>query len=244
MHIFFSRIYIFSLMLFCIAASIFLIGTQPAFAQIDSRLKADGWRNSPLMTRNRIFLSGLVRILSRYKPIVQFRLPICLLMVRRWICGKHLRWRLNGNMKVRLSTRMYRKKAGMIVSLLFIWPFHISQNMPALKKKLMRPLVVASQGREAPGRLLTYIWAGAPEVGRWFENPYTGKAGYMQVIQEANDASNNPDIWRQHKVNIAEDFKDRFGYFPPNPAYVAIGVDSDDTNTTAITRVRGLGFIK
>ncbi len=47
----------------------------------------------------------------------------------------------------------------------------------------MRPLVVASQGRDAPGRLLTYIWAGAPEVGRWFENPYTGKAGYMQVIQ-------------------------------------------------------------
>ena len=31
-------------MLFCIAGSICLFGTQPAFAQIDSRLKADGWK--------------------------------------------------------------------------------------------------------------------------------------------------------------------------------------------------------
>jgi hypothetical protein len=45
-------------------------------------------------------------------------------------------------------------------------------------------------------------------------------------------------------VNIVADFKEKFGHMPPTPAYVAIGVDSDDTKMRAITRVRGLKFVK
>ena len=244
MHIFFSRISIFALMLFCIAASIFLIGTQSAFAQIDSRLKADGWKEFTFDDKKQNIFKWVG------EDIVEIQTNSSVSIAYLPFDGKTLdlretptlafEWQHEGQI---IDTDV-SKKGGDDRILAIYLAFPYQPEHASFKEKLMRPLVVALQGREAPGRLLTYIWAGAPEVGRWFENPYTGKAGYMQVIQGANDASNNPDIWRQHKVNIAEDFKDRFGYFPPNPAYVAIGVDSDDTNTTAITRVRGLGFIK
>ncbi|MGC6473724.1 MAG: DUF3047 domain-containing protein [Candidatus Puniceispirillaceae bacterium] len=244
MHICFCRLSIFSLMLFCIAASIFLIGAQPAFAQIDSRLKADGWKEFTFDDKKQ-------NIFKRVgEDIVEIQTNSSVSIAYLPFDGKTLdlretptlvfEWQHEGQI---IDTDV-SKKGGDDRILAIYLAFPYQPEDASFKEKLMRPLVVASQGREAPGRLLTYIWAGAPEVGRWFENPYTGKAGYMQVIQGANDASNNPDIWRQHKVNIAEDFKDRFGYFPPNPAYVAIGVDSDDTHTTAITRVRGLGFVE
>ena len=66
----------------------------------------------------------------------------------------------------------------------------------------------------------------------------------MKVIQDAKDGSNNANLWDAHKVNIVADFRKKFGHMPPTPAYVAIGVDSDDTRMRAITRVRGLKFVK
>jgi len=241
---YFSRITILTLILFFITP-IFMLGIfQPASAQIDSRLKADGWKEFTFDDKKQ-------NVFKRVgEDIVEIQTNSSVSIAYLPFDGKKLdlratptlafEWQHEGQI---IDTDVSKKGGDdRILAIYLAFPYQAEHA--SFKEKLMRPLVVASQGRDAPGRLLTYIWAGAPEVGRWFENPYTGKAGYMQVIQGANDASNNPDIWRQHKVNIAEDFKDRFGYFPPNPAYVAIGVDSDDTHTTAITRVRGLGFVK
>ena len=44
MYTYFNRIDILTLTVFSMVAIILLAGTQPAFAQIDSRLKADGWK--------------------------------------------------------------------------------------------------------------------------------------------------------------------------------------------------------
>ena len=134
MHLCFSRISIFALMLFCIAASIFLIGTQSAFAQIDLRLKADGWKEFTFDDKKQNIFKWVGEDIVEIQTNSSVSIAYLPFDGKTLDLRKHLRWRLNGNMKVRLSTRMYRKKAGMIVSLLFIWPFPISQNMPALKK--------------------------------------------------------------------------------------------------------------
>ena len=244
MYIYFDRIDILALTIFSMVAIIVLVGTQPAVAQIDSGLKADGWKEFTFDDKKQ-------NIFKRVgEDIVEIQTHSSVSIAYMPFDGETLNLRATPTLAFewqhegQIIDTDVSKKGGddRILAIYLAFPYQAEHA--SFKEKLMRPLVVASQGRDAPGRLLTYIWAGAPEVGRWFENPYAGKAGYMQVIQGADDATNNPDIWRQHKVNIAQDFKDMFGYFPPTPAYVAIGVDSDDTNIRAIMRVRGLGFVK
>ena len=241
---YFSRLSILTIAFFCMTSIILLASYQPAAAQIDSHLKADGWKEFTFDDKKQNIFKRVGKdiveihtdnsVSIAYLPFDAEKLDLNATPTLAFA------WQHEGQI---IDTDV-SKKGGDDRILAIYLAFPYQPEHASFKEKLMRPLVVASQGRDAPGRLLTYIWAGAPDVGSWFENPYTGKAGYMQVIQGADDASNNPDSWRQHKVNIAQDFKDRFGYFPPTPAYVAIGVDSDDTMTRAIMRVRGLGFIE
>lgn len=109
----------------------------------------------------------------------------------------------------------------------------------SLKERLLRPFVESREGPAAPGRVLTYLWGGGAGRGVWFENPYTGKAGWMQILQLPSDPVRQ---WFSHQIDVRSDFIDRFGYPPPAPSYIAIAADSDDTNTAFSAQVRGLGF--
>ena len=239
-----SRIYLFNRYLIAILFPVVAASFSPVFAQIDSHLTADGWQeftfeNKPENRFKRLG-TGIIEIETdssvsiAYLPLEATNLDL------RSTPHLAFEWQHEGQI---MDTDV-SKKGGDDRILAIYLAFPYQPEYASFKEKLLRPLVVAAKGRDAPGRLLTYLWAGAPEVGRWFENPYTGKAGYMQVIQGAKDGSNRGDIWRGHKVNIVRDFEERFGHFPPIPAYLAVGVDSDDTGTKAIMRVRGLGFVK
>jgi hypothetical protein len=218
--------------------------SQLAYAQIDSRLKINRWKeftfDGQQQNTFRQLEEGVIEIETNksvsiaYLPFDTAKLDL------RKTSNLVFEWQHEGQV---IDTDV-SKKGGDDRILAIYLAFPYQPEHASLKEKLLRPLVVASQGRDAPGRLLTYLWAGEPKVGRWFENPYTGKAGYMKVIQDAKDGSNNANVWHAHKVNIVADFKEKFGHMPPTPAYVAIGVDSDDTKMRAITRVRGLKFVK
>jgi len=120
------------------------------------------------------------------------------------------------------------KKGGddRIIAVYVAFPYQ--PDKASFSERLLRPLVEAKQGKDAPGRILTYLWAGGPMPGQWFENPYTGKAGYMRILQAPSAEAHQ---WFDHKPNIAADFKDSFGYWPPSPSYIAIASDSDDTSS-------------
>jgi len=235
---FFCR-YLIAILFLVLAASFF-----PVFAQIDSRLIADGWQEFTFEDKQEnhfkrvdtdiIEIETDSSVSIAYLPFEAVNLDL------RETPHLAFEWQHEGQI---MDTDV-SKKGGDDRILAIYLAFPYQPEYASFKEKLLRPLVVASKGRDAPGRLLTYLWAGTPEVGQWFENPYTGKAGYMQVIQGAKDGSNRSDVWRGHKVNIVRDFEERFGHFPPTPTYVAIGVDSDDTGTKAIMRVRGLSFVK
>ena len=240
----FNGIYFFCKYFIAILFLLLAASFSTLFAQIDSRLTADGWQEFTFEDKQQ----------NRFKRVdtdiieieTDSSVSIAYLPFEAANLDLHetphlaFEWQHEGQI---MDTDV-SKKGGDDRILAIYLAFPYQPEYASFKEKLLRPLVVASKGRDAPGRLLTYLWAGAPEVGQWFENPYTGKVGYMQVIQGAKDSSNRGDIWRGHKVNIVRDFEERFGYFPPTPAYVAIGVDSDDTGTKAIMRVRGLGFVK
>ena len=117
--------------------------------------------------------------------------------------------------------------------------FPYQPERASFKERLLRPFVEASEGADAPGRVLTYLWGGGQRRGRWFENPYTGSAGWMQILQVPSDPE---QVWFSHQIDVRADFKDRFGYPPPNPSYIAIAADSDDTKSMFSAQVRTLGF--
>ena len=244
MHMYFRRIFLLSLSMAGLAYIGFIATSQLAYAQIDSQLEANGWKEFTFDDQRqntfRQTKEGVIEIETNksvsiaYLPFDTAKLDL------RETSNLVFEWQHEGQV---IDTDV-SKKGGDDRILAIYLAFPYQPEHASLKEKLLRPLVVASQGRDAPGRLLTYLWAGEPKVGRWFENPYTGKAGYMKVIQDAEDGSNNANVWHAHKVNIVADFKEKFGHMPPTPAYVAIGVDSDDTKMRAITRVRGLKFVK
>lgn len=244
MHMYFTRIFLLSLSMAGLAYIGFIATSHLAHAQIDSQLEANGWKEFTFDDQRqntfRQIKEGVIEIETNksvsvaYLPFDTAKLDL------RKTSNLVFEWQHEGQV---IDTDV-SKKGGDDRILAIYLAFPYQPEHASLKEKLLRPLVVASQGRDAPGRLLTYLWAGEPKVGRWFENPYTGKAGYMKVIQDAKDGSNNANVWHAHKVNIVADFREKFGHMPPTPAYVAIGVDSDDTKMRAITRVRGLKFVE
>ena len=244
MNIYFRRKSLLSLSMLGLAFIAITATSQLAYAQIDSRLKINRWKeftfDGQQQNTFRQLEEGVIEIETNksvsiaYLPFDTAKLDL------RKTSNLVFEWQHEGQV---IDTDVSKKGGDdRIIAIYLAFPYQ--PENASLKEKLLRPLVVASKGRDAPGRLLTYLWAGEPKVGRWFENPYTGKAGYMKVIQDARDGSNNANIWHAHKVNIVADFQDKFGHMPPTPAYVAIGVDSDDTKMRAITRVRGLKFVQ
>ncbi len=119
--------------------------------------------------------------------------------------------------------------------------FPYQPEKASIKDRLLRPFVEARQGKDAPGRVLTYLWGGGAARGEWFENPYAGKAGWMQIRQLPSDPE---QVWFSHDIDVAADFMDRFGYKAPSPSYVAITADSDDTDAMFSVFIRELAFGK
>ncbi len=111
----------------------------------------------------------------------------------------------------------------------------------SIKDRLLRPFVEARQGKDAPGRVLTYLWGGGAKRGEWFENPYTGKAGWMQIRQLPSEPE---QVWFSHEIDVAADFMNRFGYEAPSPSYIAITADSDDTDAMFSVFIKGLALRK
>ena len=244
MNMYFRRKILLSLSMLGLAFIEIIATSQVAYAQIDFQLEINGWKefmfDDQRQNTFRQIEEGVIEIETNksvsiaYLPFDTAKLDL------RKTSNLVFEWQHEGQV---IDTDVSKKGGDDRIMAIYL-AFPYQPEHASLKEKLLRPLVVASQGRDAPGRLLTYLWAGEPKVGRWFENPYTGTAGYMKVIQDARDGSNNANIWHAHKVNIVADFQDKFGYMPPTPAYVAIGVDSDDTKMRAITRVRGLKFVQ
>ena len=116
--------------------------------------------------------------------------------------------------------------------------FPYQSERASLQERLLRPFVEAIEGKKAPGRVLAYVWGGG-ERGGWLENPYIGKAGWMQVLQTPLDAD---QTWFDHQIDVRADFIDRFGYLPPDPNYIAVAADSDDTGIKFSAQVEGLRF--
>jgi hypothetical protein len=109
----------------------------------------------------------------------------------------------------------------------------------SLGQRLRYDLARLRAGREIPGRVIFYVWGGAHAVGSWMESPYMDGAGLIRVVEPALGPVG---AWRSVQVDVAADYRARFGEAPPAVVELAIGADSDDTASRTSGRIADLAF--
>ena len=93
-------------------------------------------------------------------------------------------------------------------------------------ESLKRSAVVAVRGRDAPGRVLTYVWGGDKPRGTLQHRD--GRKG-LDAIRILRTSSDPAHVWMTEQVDVAADFRSVFGWDAPDPTHIGIVSDSDDT---------------
>ncbi len=89
------------------------------------------------------------------------------------------------------------------------------------------------------GKVLTYVFGGTGERYRRLVNPHHDPDGVIVILRPSGTKTGK---WFSERVNFVADFEQAFGKAPPNPKYVAISADSDDTKSYGAGRIAGLMF--
>jgi len=109
----------------------------------------------------------------------------------------------------------------------------------SVTERMTRVLVELTQGSDAPGRALVYVWGGTAPAGTVLESPYMGSAGALIVLRNGDAPLGR---WFEERVDVAADYIRVFKRPPRPPSQIAIGADSDDTRSTSLARVADIGF--
>ncbi|MEZ5934391.1 MAG: DUF3047 domain-containing protein [Alphaproteobacteria bacterium] len=105
---------------------------------------------------------------------------------------------------------------------------------------MQRAVVEKLAGKEAPGRVLMYVWGGDGARGDRVESPHLGESGMMTILRPARTETG---IWFEETVDVAEDYRRIFESEPPDPITIAIGADTDDTQSMAKGAVADMAFV-
>ncbi len=117
--------------------------------------------------------------------------------------------------------------------------FPYDPDTASLAEKLLRPVVELARGRDAPSRMISYVWAGFGRRGELIESPYFGGVNAIVVMRNGGDKVGS---WVVERADVMADHRRAFGYAPRTAAHLLIGADSDDTRTRGRARVRNIAF--
>jgi len=84
-----------------------------------------------------------------------------------------------------------------------------------------------------PHSSLNYIWANKPQKDKIITSAYTDKS--KMIILDSG--VKNVGTWREHTVNVLEDYKKAFGENPPKIVSLAIMSDSDNTKENSLSYI-------
>jgi hypothetical protein len=201
----------------------------PALADIDARLRAEGWqeitfdRKTP--NRFRTDSSGTLLVESdRSVSLIQMPIDVDL------DATPFLSWRWRVEQQAPPSDLGVKGEDDRSLALYVAFPFVPEEA--SIMERMKRAVVEAVAGKDAPGRVLMYVWGGDGTRGDQIESPHMGGSGIITILRPA---TMEPAIWFDEAINIAEDYRRIFGSEPPDPISLAIGADTDDT----MSRVRG-----
>ena len=108
-----------------------------------------------------------------------------------------------------------------------------------LTQRIQRGIVETFKGRDAPGRVLQYVWGGPANSPAYFDSPYMGSSGPILIKRPGDETS---ETFVDEMVAPAEDYRRIFGTTPLPPLQIAITSDSDDTGRTALASIKNICF--
>ena len=220
------------LRLFCVIAP---LAAGAAELPPDAQLAAQGWRvlgfESKPHNRYRAIPGG-VEVESRSSVSLLYRAVAPDLARTPCLAW---RWRVDRAMP---PTDLSRKGGDdRPVALYVSFPYVAAEA--SFAQKLQRVLVELLHGEDAPGQLLVYVWGGTAAAGSVLSSPYLGKSGALIVLR-AGEAPLGE--WLPERIDLGRDYARVFGRAARTPSQLAIGADSDDTETASLAQVADIRF--
>lgn len=214
-----------------------LIGC-PALANVDAALLADGWSEITFdgKTPNRFDddeAGGVVVKSEGSVSLVQRPLDVDL------EATPLLFWRWRVTAEAPPTDLTVKGMDDRTLALYVAFPFVPEEA--GVVERMKRAIVERVVGKEAPGRILMYVWGGQGDRGDRLASPHLGQAGIITILRPAGT---EPDAWFDEVVDVGADYRQTFGSAPPDPVSIAIGADTDDTASKAEGAVNGLAFIE
>ena len=145
-------------------------------------------------------------------------------------------WRVDEPVPPTDLTRKGEDDTALTVYVGFPW----DPDRASFTERLKRPLVEALAGKDAPGRVLAYVFGGKQRRGEVVASPHLGSAGFMRVLQPANSPVGQ---WFEERVDLAKDYRQAFGENAPDPVQLAISADTDNTGSSSRGFVKGFAFL-
>jgi hypothetical protein len=87
-------------------------------------------------------------------------------------------------------------------------------------------------------RIIGYVWDTTAPVGTIVKSEKTATITYV-IVRSGKD---NLGEWLTERRNVAEDFRKIYGETPESPGGVSIGIDSNDTRSSAESYVGPIAF--
>ncbi len=219
----------------------FIVAALPpntASAFVDKALQAAGWREIGFknMQENRFRArpDETIEVSSR-DSVSLLQRSVMTDIKRRPIL--HWQWRM---VKSAPPTDL-SKKGGDDRSLAIYVTFPFVESEATFLERIERKIVEATAGKDAPGRVLMYVWGGDNDDGVFIPNPYFGNSGLMKILRSSKTHNGR---WFTEDINIRDDYRHAFGSEAPNPTHLAISADTDDTNSSSMGFVMGLEFLE
>lgn len=110
-----------------------------------------------------------------------------------------------------------------------LFGFHGDVSSLPARTRVMFELAEALTGERPPYATLMYVWDATAPVGTVIVNPRSDRIRKI-VVDSGPEARGR---WREHRRNLAEDFRLAFGEAPGRLDSVAVMTDTDNTKSRA-----------
>ncbi len=222
----------------CIAVLLpMALATSNAVAEVDDKLRARGWDEFVFQDKRPNQFSAIgdsgIEVVSQ-SSVSLLQIPVSVDIETQSI----LRWRWCVTQPAPMTQLSVRGEDDRSLAIYVAFPFE--EEEATAFERMERKIVETTAGEDAPGRVLVYVWGGNEDRGALVDSPYLGASGMMKVLRPTRTPSGQ---WFSESIDIAEDYRLSFGSDAPNPLYIAISADTDDTQSTARGIVTNLEFL-
>ncbi len=218
-----------------VAALLALLPAAPAEAEVAAALAERGWEEIIFedYTPNRwLAIPGGVRVLSEGSVSIVFR-PLAAELAATPV----LRWRWRSEMAPLPADLTQSEGEDRALALYVGFPYQ--PERAGFWEQLKRLAMVAVQGEDAPGRLLTYVWGGDRPRGTLLRREDTGAVDAIAILRTPGDPVG---VWLEERVDVAADFHAAFGWEAPDPTHIGIVSDSDDSGQAIDASIADIAY--